>query len=419
MPQTVLSHQLANGLALVAEPMDWLDSAAFALLLPAGCVRDPVERSGLASFTCEMVQRGCGSRSSRQFIEDLENFGVDRSASVSNAHTSFGGAMPAERIYDALSIYSDLVQRPHLPEPQMEDARMVCWQEVRAVEDDLAQRVMQELRQRYYADPLGRASQGTMESIEAITLDDIRAHYETTYRPQGAILSVAGNIDWPRLREHVETLFGDWQPSPLPAWVETPAVRGYVHLPHESAQTHIGVAYPSVPYSDPDYYQARGAVGVLSDGMSSRLFTEVREKRGLCYTVYASCHSLRDRGAVICYSGTTTERAQETLDVMLSELTRLAAGIEADELARLKARIKSALIMQQESSASRSGSIASDWYFLKRVQTLEQLGRIIDGLSCESINAYLAAHPPSDFTVVTLGEKKLELPVGISPQDAG
>lgn len=419
MPQTVLSHQLANGLVLVVEPMDWLDSAAFALLLPAGCKYDPPERLGLASFTCEMVQRGCGSRSSRQFIEDLENLGVDRSASVSNAHTSFGGAMPAERIGDALSIYADLVQRPHLPDQQLEDARMVCWQEVRAIEDDLGQRVMQELRQRYYADPFGRASQGTLEAVEAITLDDIRAHFEATYRPEGAILSVAGNVDWPRLRDEVESLFGSWRPGPSPGLSERPPARGYLHIPHESAQTHVAVAYANVPYSDPDYYQARGAVGVLSDGMSSRLFTEVREKRGLCYTVYASCHSLRDRGAVICYSGTTTERAQETLDVMLAELQRLSQGILPDELARLKARIKSALIMQQESSASRSGSIASDWYFLNRVQTLEQLGRIIDGLSCESINAYLAAHPPADFTVVTLGEKELELPVGISPQDAG
>ena len=120
-------------------------------------------------------------------------------------------------------------------------------------------------------------------------------------------------------------------------------------------------------------------MGVLSDGMSSRLFTEVREKRGLCYTVYASCHSLKDRGSVICYAGTTTERAQETLDVMFAELVRLEQGIQPDELHRLKARIKSSLIMQQESSTSRSGSIAADWYYLNRVRTLDELGAIIDG----------------------------------------
>ena len=189
-----------------------------------------------------------------------------------------------------------------------------------------------------------------------------------------------------------------------------PGERAPVHMPHESSQTHIAVAFPSVPYGDPDYYQARGAVGVLSDGMSSRLFTEVRENRGLCYAVYAACHSVKDRGCVICYAGTTTERAQETLDVLIKELTRLADGVRPDELQRLKARLKSALIMQQESSSARSGSIAADWYYLDRVQTLEEVGRIVDGLSCDSINAYLEANPPADFLVVTLGQQQLEIP---------
>ena len=106
--------------------MPWLESVAFAMLLPAGVRYDPDHRAGLANLTCEMVQRGCGKRNSRQFVEDLENLGVDRSASVSNAHTSFGGAMPAERLSMALQIYADLVQRPLLPSDQLEDSRQVC-----------------------------------------------------------------------------------------------------------------------------------------------------------------------------------------------------------------------------------------------------------------------------------------------------
>jgi predicted Zn-dependent peptidase len=160
--------------------------------------------------------------------------------------------------------------------------------------------------------------------------------------------------------------------------------------------------------------QARGAVGVLSDGMSSRLFTEIRENRGLVYAVSAACHSLHDRGSVLCYAGTTTERAQETLDVLTAELLRLADGIQEDELKRLKARIKSALIMQQESSTSRSRSIAFDWYHLGRIRSLDEVGGLVDGLTCESINAYLAEHPPQDMAAVTLGEKPLETPLGIS-----
>jgi predicted Zn-dependent peptidase len=405
---------MENGLVLLAESMDWLESAAFSLLVPAGCSRDPEDRVGLANFVCEMVQRGCGSRDSHQFVSDLEMLGADSSASVSNAHCSFGGAVPAENLHAVLAIYADVVRRPHLPSEQMEDARQVCLQEIRSIEDELPQKVFQELRLLQYGLPYGRSSSGTEVSVRAISLPDVQRYFETTFHPAAAILSVAGRIDWPRLKDTATELFADWKPLVDAPAEDCPATETYRHLPHQSAQTHIGIAYESVPYSHPDYFQARAAVGVLSDGMSSRLFTEVRENRGLCYAVHAGCHSLRDRGSVLCYSGTTTERAQETLDVLLAEIVRLSNGIAPDELQRLKAKIKSALIMQQESSTSRSGSIAADWYHLGRVQTLDELRGIIDGLTCDSINSYLAANRPTDFRIVTLGAQELEIPSAVS-----
>jgi predicted Zn-dependent peptidase len=190
--------------------------------------------------------------------------------------------------------------------------------------------------------------------------------------------------------------------------VETPAERGREHIQHESSQTHLAVGFESVSYAHPDYYFARAAIGVLSDGMSSRLFTEVREKRGLCYSVHAFCHSLLDRGSVICYAGTTTERAQQTLDVLVAELRRMSEGITEGELLRLKTKLKSSLILQQESSTSRSGAMASEWFHLGRVQTLDELGQIVDNLNVTAINRYLAEHPPRDFTQVSLGAKPLE-----------
>jgi predicted Zn-dependent peptidase len=221
---------------------------------------------------------------------------------------------------------------------------------------------------------------------------------------------VAGKIEWPRLKADVERLFSDWKAVPGVALKETPPPRTYQHLPVDSSQTHLGIAFDAVPYGHPDYFQIRGAVGVLSDGMSSRLFSEVREKRGLVYTVYAMLHSLRDRGSILAYAGTTAERAQETLDVTLAELKRLYDGITADEINRLKGRIKRALIIQQESSPSRAGSIALDWYYLSRVRTMTELSKIIDDLTADSINAYLAGHRPTQFTVTTVGRDKLQVP---------
>lgn len=395
---------------LVGEEMNWLQSAAFTFLVPAGCVHDPTDRGGLGSFTCEMALRGAGDRDSRQFILDLDNLGVERSESVSSTHAGFSGAMVAENLPKALSIYADLLRRPLLPEDQLEAGRQAMLQEIRAIEDEPAQKVMIELRKRHYPNPWGQPSHGEQRAIEETTLEEIRRHFHRLYSPKGTILGVAGCIDWEQLKDQVGELLGDWLPGKEDMVKETPCSVRHEHLALDSQQTQIGIAYPSVPYRHKDYFQAWGAVGVLSGGMSARLFHEVRERRGLCYSVYATHHTLWHRGAVFCYAGTSADRAQETLDVTLGELSRLADGIESAELDRLKARIKSALIMQNESSTARSTSLARDWFHLGRVRTLDELGRLIDGLSSDSINAYLSAHPPKDFTVITLGPQPLKMP---------
>lgn len=414
MDQPIHSHVFDNGLALVAEPILSRESAAFSIVAPAGCVSEPADRAGLASFTVDMALRGAGPRDSRQFVTDLDNLGVERDDGVSDANASFSGATLARNLPAALGIYADLLRRAHLPEAQLEASRQVLLQELQGVEDEPAQRLMIELRRHHYPPPWGRPTQGDRPGLEAVSLDDVHRHYATGFRPNGAILGVAGRFEWPALRAEVERLFGDWEPVQAPTPAEGAALPRRAHIDNDTNQTQIGIAYPSVPYSHPDYFQAWGAVGVLSGGMSARLFTEVREKRGLCYSVHASNHTLKHRGTVLCYAGTSAERAQETLDVTLRELVRLVEGVQPFELDRLKARIKSSLIMQQESSASRSGSLAGDWYYLGRPRTLGELSSIIDGLSCDSINRFLAAHPPSDFRIVTLGQQALEIPHAVS-----
>jgi predicted Zn-dependent peptidase len=380
------------------------------VLIPAGAAYDPTDRSGLATLTAEMSLRGCGQRDSRQFLTDLENLGLQRGEAVSSAHVNFGGATLAKNLPAALAIYADLLRRPHLPEDELDSCRSVALQELRSIEDDPSHKVMLELKRHYYPEPWGRPSEGEHDALEAIAIDDVRRHFQQLFRPNGTIIGVAGHIDWPAIKDQVGRLLADWKPAELDEPADGRRGVKIEHLNHESNQTQIGIAFPSVPYRHPDYFLASGAVGVLSGGMSSRLFTEVREKRGLCYTVFASHHTQRDRACVLCYAGTSAERAQETLDVTVGELNRLASGILPDELSRLKARVKSGLIMQGESSAARSGAIARDWYHLGQARTLAELGRLVDALTVADINEYLQENPPKDFTVVTLGPSPLKVP---------
>jgi predicted Zn-dependent peptidase len=280
---------------------------------------------------------------------------------------------------------------------------------LQSLEDEPRQKVLIELRRRHFPPPLGHDRRGTREGIQSTTPLALHDHYRQLFGPTGTILSMAGNIEWRPLLDQVEHLFGNWTPSAersLPTGVP-PA--GSEHISKDTTQTQIGVAYESVPIGHSDYYAAQGAVNVLSGGMSARLFTEVREKRGLCYAVWASYQTFKDRASVICYAGTTNDRAQETLDVTLGELERLQEGIDAEEVERVQAGLKASLIMQEESTSARAGSLASDWYYLGRVRTIDEIQSAIDGLTPGKIVGHLRRCPPGDFTIVTLGPKELAL----------
>jgi len=405
----IYQHTFPNGLTLLAERMEHVRSAALNFLVPAGCTQDPPRHLGVASVLSDLITRGAGNRDSRELSLALDSLGLDRDESVGGIHMRFWGATLARNLIPALEIYADIIRRPHLPADEVEAVRALALQDLQGLEDEPRQKVLIELRRRHYPSPLGQDRRGTKSGIASLNAEVIRAHYRRLFTPRGTIISVAGNIEWKELKQEVDRLFSDWDgPTPPPLKVgKQPAKRA--HLPKETQQTQIAIAYPSVPIGHPDYYAALGAVNVLSGGMSARLFTEVREKRGLCYAVWATYTTFKDRASVLCYAGTTNERAQETLDVTLGELQRLQDGISADEVERVQAGLKSSLIMQEESTSARAGTLASDWYYLGRVRSPEEIQEAVNALTPRKITHHVRRFPPSDFTVVTLGPKALRL----------
>jgi predicted Zn-dependent peptidase len=409
--QEVHQHTFANGLTLLAERMEHVRSAALNFLVPAGCAHDPPDQLGTASLTSDLITRGAGARNSRELTLALDTLGLDRDESVGSMHIRFWGATLARNLPAALEIYADILRRPHLPKEEIDAVKALALQDLQSLEDEPRQKVLVELRQRHYPPPLGQDRRGTVASIEGLTIRKIRAQYERLFHPRGTILSVAGNIDWDSLLDQVSRLFGDWKSGEEPTIKLGTQPSKRAHIAKETTQTQIALAYASVPISDADYYVAMAAVNVLSGGMSARLFTEVREKRGLCYSIWASYQTFKDRASVLCYAGTTNERAQETLDVTLGELRRLQDGIDPEEVERIQAGLKSALIMQEESTSARAGTLASDWYYLGRVRSFDEIEAAINGLTPAQIVRHLQRCPPGDFTIVTLGPKPLTVNV--------
>ncbi len=401
--------QLDNGLTLLVEPMRHVQSASFSILAPAGSIYEPEGANGTSAALCDMMTRGAGSLNSRQLSSALDFLGVQRSESVGWNFITFSGATLAENLFKALPIYADLLRRPHLDPEQFPAVMSGVEQSLLAEEDEPQRKALVELRRRCYDSPWNRPSDGTLEELDQITPELVTQFYQKHVRPNGTLIGVAGNVSSAQVRDVVEEYFSDWKAISTPSLHRRPASREYRHIEHASAQTHIGLAYNAVPYGHIDYYAAWAAVSVLSGGSSSRLFTEVREKRGLCYSVYATLHTLLTEGRVLAYAGTTTERAQETLDVMVAELRKLGQGIEPDELARCLARAKSSLIMQQESTGARASSIARDWFHLKRINSLADVRKELESLTTEQIADYARRAPAEDLIVLTIGEEPLDI----------
>ncbi|MDP9172585.1 MAG: insulinase family protein [Planctomycetota bacterium] len=410
MPDTFLQHTFSNGLTLLCEKMPAMQSAAMTLMLPAGSATDPVDRTGSATVISDMVLRGAGDRDNRRLTDYLDSLGLQRSCSVSVHHTRFSCAAVASKVVESLGVYSDIVRRPMMPESGFAAARDLALQSLEGIEDDPRQKLLIKLREWFLPSPLGRNPMGQVDHLEKLTLDLCKADWKMRYQPKEGILAIAGNIDFEQVKGEVGKHFGDFTGIGAAPIKVMPPPGLFHHEKQESEQTHIGIAYPSIEETDPDYYLVRLACEVLGGGMSGRLFTEMREKRALCYSVWAGYTSLKGKGGILGYAGSSNDRAQATLDCMIEEIRRLHKGVTLAELNRAKIGLKASTIMAGESTSARAGAIAHDFFIRGRIRTLDEIKQAIDGVSLEQVNAYLAAHEPGPFTIVTVGPKKLKMP---------
>ncbi|MEM8737827.1 MAG: pitrilysin family protein [Planctomycetota bacterium] len=407
MPE-IRSTTLPNGLTVVAEPIPGVQSLAMTLLTPAGLASQPADRQSVAPILAEMLCRGAGGLDSRAHVDALDTLGVQRSTGAQTRFFRLGATMIASKMHDALPLLFDMIRRPALDDDALPPCLDLALQSLDALDDEPQRRAMLSLRHHHYPDPLGRSPLGIREHLQALTADDVRRYWFERFVAHGSILAFAGQFDWDRLLGRVTELLGDWGGQAAPADGSAhPHQPGLHHLDAESAQVHIGVAYPAVPETHPQRVYQQAATAVLSGGMSGRLFTEVREKRGLVYSVYASYAGQKDRGDILAYAGTTAPRAQETLDVLAAELRRLSEGVDASEFQRAVVGMKSSLVMQGESTGARAASIASDVYVFGEPRTLDHAASEIDAVTLESLNDFVRQHPPGDLTLVTLGPEPL------------
>lgn len=408
--QRYFQHTFSNGLTLLCEKMPGMQSAAMTLMVPAGAATDPADRSGTATVLAELLLRGAGNRDSRQLTDYLDSLGLQRGVSVGVHHTRLSCAAVASNVLESLEVYSDIARRPKLPQDGFGPARDLALQSLAGIDDEPRQKLMLHLRQWHWPYPYGRNPMGEKAHLEKLTHEQCRADFATRFHAKGSIISLAGNIEFDHVKSLVEKHFGTWDGGADAKIQLTPPTKSYHFEEQKSEQTHIGIAYPSVTENSDNYYTARLAVECLSGGMSGRLFTEVREKRGLCYSVGASFSSLKGYGSVLGYAGTSNDRAQATLDCFIAELHRLTDGVTKDELDRARIGLKASIIMSGESTSARAGAIAHDYFIRGRIRDLDEISKALDSVSVELVNDYLKKNKPGPFTIVIVGPKELKLP---------
>jgi len=406
--QVFHTKEFANGLTLVSEPIADVASSAITISLPAGVRFDPEGRAGSASVLAEWSFRGAGGRDTRGLNDALDALGCQHHENVSSRHIVFSATQLGRNLPAVLEIFADILRRPALDDKTFAPSLDLIRQDLDALEDEPSRKAMMQLREKFYPHPLGRGIYGSAESLAVLSAEGLRQHAAACMSPAGAIVSVAGDFDWDRLDGLVGEHLGDWSVSAPTAGETRPPARGITHIPKDSAQVHIALAHPTVTVSDDQYYAARLAATVLSGGMSSRLFTEVREKRGLVYHVSTSYHSLKDHAGMFTYAGAAPAKAQETLEVTVGELRRVSEDLTEAELDKAKTQLKSSLVMRGESTAARAGAISADWYHLKRLRSLAEIARDVDAVKVEDVKAHLQQWPARDFVMLVIGPEPLD-----------
>jgi predicted Zn-dependent peptidase len=408
VPQSELApnyflHTCANGLQIVGQRMPSLASVTFGVQFAAGIKDEPEEKLGLTHLLSDMVFQGTESRNVRQLTEEFEAIGARRGGETGNESARYSAQIVGNRLDTALELMADVLRHPTFPADEFEQMRNVQLQEIRRRDDEPMRRIFDLVRERFYAGTnLGRRALGLQETVVKLTPEDLRAFWGERYRPDGALVAIAGNFDWDHVVGKLEELFGDWSGTAPAVPVSIPSPQKAVNIEKQDGnQEHIGMAFAFPRYGDPDYYAASVVSEIFGGGMTSRLFREVREKRGLVYSVAAIFSPGGIFGAEFLYAGTTPEKSPETVQVMLDELRQLSAeGVTEDELMRAKVQLKSELVMRGESAGSRMSAIMRSWWFERRLVTIPELKEAVDSVTREQIMVLLGRFPPREALVI-------------------
>ena len=380
--------RLPSGLTIVTDAMPHLQTAALGVWVGSGSRDERPDEHGISHLLEHMAFKGTTRRTARQIAEEIEAVGGDLNAATSVETTAYYARVLKADVPLALDVLSDILSDPAFDPEELQREQNVIVQEIGAAEDTPDDLIWDRLQTTAFPDqPVGRSILGTPATVRSFDRKRIAGYLTRNYRAPDMVVAAAGAVDHRAVVGEVEQRFAAFQNPARPAPEAARFVGGSHIESRDLEQVHVALAMAGLPHRDPNLMSLDVFANVLGGGMSSRLFQEVREQRGLCYTIHSFHMPYFDTGMFGLYAGTDAADLSELMQVVVDEIAGAAETITEAEVARAKAQMKAGLLMALESSGARAGQLARQMINWGRPIPLEEIVAKIDAVSAESARA--------------------------------
>jgi predicted Zn-dependent peptidase len=383
---TVRQTTLENGLRIVTHTMDAVETVSVGVFVDAGTRNEPVEINGVAHLLEHMAFKGTKRRSALDIVAEIEEVGGHLNAYTSREHTAYYAKVLKEDTPLAVDILADILQHSIFEPEELARERSVVLQEIGQAHDTPDDVVFDHFQATAFPDqPLGRPVLGDAELVRTMSREAIMGYMDKAYGAGSMVLSAAGMIEHDQLVALARHLFGDLADR-RPLDNETAAYGGGAHLiDRDLEQVHLTVGFPGLGMHDPDIYASTVMSVLFGGGMSSRLFQEIRERRGLVYSIHSYCSCYSDCGLFGIYAGTGEAEIAELMPVLAEEVRRLAASLEEGEVRRARNQLKAATLMSLESTGSRAEQLGEQMLVFGRPLPIDEIVARIDAVDIDAV----------------------------------
>ncbi|MFB2602073.1 M16 family metallopeptidase [Rhizobium phaseoli] len=385
---TVECTRLKSGLTVVTETMPHLESVALGVWIKSGSRNETEDEHGIAHLLEHMAFKGTARRSAREIAEEIEDVGGEVNAATSTETTSYYARVLKDHVPLAVDILADILTESAFEEEELEREKQVILQEINAANDTPDDVVFDRFSEAAYRDQtLGRPILGTPQTVVSFTPQQIRTYLGRNYTTDRMFVVATGAVDHEEFLRMVEDRFASLPTSPSapPVMEAARYIGGSVREPRDLMDAQILLGFEGKPYHARDFYCSQILANILGGGMSSRLFQEVREFRGLCYSVYAFHWGFSDTGIFGIHAATGGENLPELVPVIIDELHKSANEIHQKEIERARAQIRAQLLMGQESPAAHAGQIARQMMLYGRPISNPEMMERLEGITIERL----------------------------------